>query len=120
MACARGAAFIVFGWKAIHSRYWVKGEGQGELVTDGIHSLSRHPQYAGFILMTFGLLVHWATLPLLVMWPVIVFQYYRLAKREELELEKEFGERFKEYKEKVPMFLPKIFNLRVLRAHSIG
>jgi protein-S-isoprenylcysteine O-methyltransferase Ste14 len=108
-----GATFIISGWRAIHSRYWVKGEGQGELVTDGIYSLSRHPQYAGFILMTFGLLVHWATLPLLVMWPVLVIQYYRLAKREELEMEEEFGERFREYKEKVPMFLPNLSNLRV-------
>jgi protein-S-isoprenylcysteine O-methyltransferase Ste14 len=108
-----GAAFIVFGWRAIHSKYWVKEEGQGELVTVGIYSLSRHPQYAGFILMTFGLLVHWATLPLLVMWPVLVIQYYRLAKREEIEMEEEFGESYREYMKKVPMFLPKLFNLRI-------
>ena len=63
--------------------------------------------------MTFGLLVHWATLPLLVMWPVLVVQYYRLAKREELELEEAFGESYREYKEIVPMFVPKLSNLRV-------
>ncbi len=99
-----GAALIFSGWKVIYSRYWRKEEG--ELVTDGIYAYSRHPQYAGFILMTLGLLVHWATLPLLVMWPILVVQYYHLARREEAEMEEVFGEAYREYKERVPMFIP--------------
>jgi protein-S-isoprenylcysteine O-methyltransferase Ste14 len=103
-----GAALIYLGWREIHSRYWAVEEGQGELVTDSVYSFSRHPQYAGFILMTFGLLVHWATLPLLIMWPILVVQYYRLARREEAEMEAEFGEEYRAYKGKVPMFLPSV------------
>ena len=45
--------------------------------------------------------------------PVLVVQYYRLAKREEVEMEEAFGESYREYKKRVPMFLPKLFNLRV-------
>lgn len=101
-----GAVLIFLGWRAVHRRYWAAGEGRGELVTDGVYSLSRHPQYAGFILMTLGLLVHWATLPLLVMWPILVIQYVRLARREEAEMEEEFGEAYREYRERVPMFFP--------------
>lgn len=101
-----GAALIILGWREIHSRYWAVEEGQGELVTDGVYSFSRHPQYAGFILMTFGLLVHWATLPLLIMWPLLVIQYIRLARKEEAEMEEEFGDAFREYRERVPMFIP--------------
>ncbi len=101
-----GAALIFLGWRDIHRRYWAAEEGSGELVTDGIYSLSRHPQYAGFILMTLGLLVHWATLPLLIMWPLLVIQYIRLARREEAEMEEEFGDAYKEYQERVPMFIP--------------
>jgi protein-S-isoprenylcysteine O-methyltransferase Ste14 len=56
--------------------------------------------------MTLGLLVHWATLPLLVMWPILVVQYVRLAKREEAEMEEQFGEDYREYRERTPMFLP--------------
>ncbi len=56
--------------------------------------------------MTLGLLVHWATIPLLIMWPILVFQYYRLAKKEEKEMENEFGEEYTKYKQKTPMFLP--------------
>ena len=101
-----GAALIILGWREIHRRYWAAEEGQGELVTDGVYSFSRHPQYAGFILMTLGLLVHWATLPLLIMWPILVVQYYRLARREETEMEEEFGEEYRLYRERVPMFMP--------------
>jgi protein-S-isoprenylcysteine O-methyltransferase Ste14 len=58
--------------------------------------------------MTFGLLVHWATLPLLIMWPILVVQYYRLARREEAEMEEEFGEEYRLYRERVSMFLPSL------------
>jgi protein-S-isoprenylcysteine O-methyltransferase Ste14 len=101
-----GAALIVLGWREVHRRYWAVEKGQGELVTDGVYSLSRHPQYTGFILMTLGLLIHWATLPLLIMWPILLVQYVRLARREETEMEEQFGEDYREYREKTPMFLP--------------
>ncbi len=101
-----GAALIILGWRAVYGRYWSKERGEGSLVTDGVYAYSRHPQYAGFVLMTLGLLIHWATLPLLVMWPILVVQYYRLAKREEAEMEKEFGDEYRSYRERTPMFFP--------------
>jgi len=79
---------------------------QGKLVTDGIYAYIRHPQYAGFMLVTLGLLVHWATIPLLIMWPILMVIYYRLAKREERGMEKEFGNQYLEYKRKTSMFFP--------------
>jgi len=101
-----GGMLIYRGWKAIYKEYWSMEEGEGKLVMEGIYSHMRHPQYTGFIFMTFGLLVHWATLPLLVMWPLLVIQYYRLARKEEKELEDEFGDWYRGYKERVPMFIP--------------
>jgi protein-S-isoprenylcysteine O-methyltransferase Ste14 len=101
-----GAYLVVQGWRNIHKYYWRNDEGKGTLVTNGIYTYIRHPQYTGFLLITLGLLVHWATIPLLVMWPILVLQYYRLAKREERKLEKEFGDKYKEYRKKVPMFIP--------------
>ena len=101
-----GAFFVVLGWKEIHKHYWSKEEGKGELVTGGIYAYARHPQYTGFLLMTLGLLVHWATIPLLIMWPILVFTYYRLAKKEEREMEKGFGDEYAEYKRKTSMFVP--------------
>lgn len=103
-----GGYLIYEGWRVIHREYWSKDPGEGRLVTEGIYSRVRHPQYTGFILMSFGLLVHWATLPLLVMWPLLVMQYYRLARREEAEMVTQFGDEYREYMSRVPMFLPRL------------
>lgn len=91
-------AIIALGWKKIY-----KSRG---LATDGIYSFVRHPQYLGiFLVVTVWALV-WPTLLTLLMWPILMFSYYRLAKREEYELALRFGEKYEEYKKRVPMFLP--------------
>lgn len=63
---------VVIGWRSIFRRYWSKEEGRGQLVTTGIYAHVRHPQYTGFQLITLGMLIEWATIPLLVMWPVLL------------------------------------------------
>ncbi len=89
------------GWSMIHASY-------GELVTGGVYRYVRHPQYLGLIVITVGLLIQWPTIITLVMWPVLILMYYRLAKREERGALEAFGERYEEYKLKTPMFLPYI------------
>ena len=113
-----GALFVILGWKEIHKHYWSKGEGNGTLVTGGIYAYARHPQYTGFLLVTLGLLVHWATIPLLIMWPILVLLYYRLAKREEREMEKEFGDKYVEYKRKTSMFMPFLLVKKTFKANQ--
>jgi protein-S-isoprenylcysteine O-methyltransferase Ste14 len=88
------------GWKKIH-------RAQGELVTDGIYAYVRHPQYSGLFLITIGMLIQWPTIITLVMWPILTYAYYRLALREEREVEEKFGEAYTEYKNMVPAFVPK-------------
>ncbi len=78
-----GVALVIVGWRVIHKRFWSKEEGEGELVIDGIYGYIRHPQYTGFMLVTLGMILDWATLPLLIMWPILVVVYYRLARMEE-------------------------------------
>ena len=41
-----------------------------------------------------------------VMWPILMFMYYRLARREEKEMEERFGDKYGDYRRKVPMFMP--------------
>jgi protein-S-isoprenylcysteine O-methyltransferase Ste14 len=103
-----GGLLIIQGWSVIYREYWSKDEGEARLVTDGVYSYVRHPQYVGFLLMTLGLLVHWATLPLLIMWPLLVKQYYNLAKMEESEMLEKFGEEYEAYMKKTPRFFPYI------------
>ena len=76
-----GMAMVVMGWRDIYKNYWSREEGKGKLVTTGIYSRVRHPQYTGFLLITLGMLAEWATLPLLIMWPILGVMYYRLAKK---------------------------------------
>jgi len=113
-----GAFFVILGWKDIHKYYWSKEEGKGTLVTGGIYGYGRHPQYTGFMLITLGLLVHWATIPLLIMWPILVLLYYRLAKREEREMEKEFGDKYVKYKRKTSMFIPFLLVKKTFKANQ--
>jgi protein-S-isoprenylcysteine O-methyltransferase Ste14 len=101
-----GAYLVILGWSHIHKHYWSKDTGKGTLITEGVYRYIRHPQYTGFILITLGLLIHWATIPLLIMWPILLLLYYRLALKEEQELEKEFGDKYREYRKRVPMFMP--------------
>jgi len=94
-----GILLVVLGWRQIYS-------ARQELVTTGLYAYVRHPQYLGFLTLTLGMMVQWATIPTLLMWPILFALYYRLAKQEEKEMEVKFGEKYREYKSKVSMFLP--------------
>lgn len=97
-----GVYIIYKGWRLIHE---AKGE---RLVSEGIYSYIRHPQYDGIFLVTVGFLIQWPTLITLIMWPILMVAYYRLAKREERDLEHQFGQRFVEYRRRVPAFIPRL------------
>jgi protein-S-isoprenylcysteine O-methyltransferase Ste14 len=95
-----GLLFVIAGWRYIY-------RSKEEIVIKGVYSYVRHPQYLGLILVTLGWLVHWPTIPTAAMWPIIVIMYYRLARKEESEMEERFVDRYLLYKENVPMFIPK-------------
>jgi len=110
-----GATLIIAGWRAIYRDYWSKDRGQGHLVTSGIYRFIRHPQYTGFACFTIGMMLEWATLPMLIMWPILAVMYYRLARAEEAEMHREFGAAYEQYAEETGMFLPtKVFRARRL------
>lgn len=96
-----GILLVIFGWKQIH-------DGKGQLVTTGLYAYVRHPQYIGFLLITLGMNIMWLTIITLAMWPVLVIVYYKLAKTEEKDAEAEFGEEFREYKRRVPGWIPRM------------
>lgn len=95
-----GFYLVYKGWKLIHD------SKQDQLITEGIYSYIRHPQYSGLFLVTLGFFIQWPTLITLFMWPILMFTYYRLSMREERNLAAKFGEKFSEYKKIVPAFFP--------------
>ncbi|MFC1486346.1 methyltransferase family protein [Thermoproteota archaeon] len=98
-----GMLLVIFGWKNIFRT-------KNQLVTTGIYNYVRHPQYLGFLLITLGMNVLWVTFSTLILWPILAFLYYRLAKEEDKQMEEKFGEEFLKYRNKIPMFIPKIRN----------
>lgn len=100
-----GIFFVVFGWRRIF-------RAKGNLVTTGIYSYTRNPQYFGLLLISGGIDFLWPTFTTIIMWPILVFLYVRLAKEEEEILEAKFGQEYVKYHEEVPRFLPKYTKLK--------
>lgn len=92
-------SLLAVGWATIHG-------GRGELVNRGIYRHLRHPQYLGLILMILAFNIQWPTLPTLVMGPILIVMYVRLARREDQDLAAAFGKTYLDYAACTPAFLP--------------
>jgi protein-S-isoprenylcysteine O-methyltransferase Ste14 len=54
-----------------------------------------------------GFLIQWPTVLTVLMFPVLVVMYWRLALREEQEAENAFGDAYRRYAKRVPRFIPR-------------
>lgn len=102
-----GGGLVVAGWARIYRDAWSRNEAEIRLVHEGVYRYLRHPQYTGLMLIATGALFQWATIPLLILWPVLVYQYVALARREERELAARFGEAWHAYHRTTGMFTPR-------------
>ena len=84
-----------------------EAQRQGRLARTGVYARVRHPQYIAFVLIMFGFLLQWPTLLTLLMFPVLVVMYARLAHNEEQESGRRFGQAWQEYAQHVPRFIPR-------------
>lgn len=101
---AGGFILIATAWQVLH-----EARREGKLATNGPYARLRHPQYAGFVLVMIGFFLQWPTLVTGLMLPVLLIMYWRLARREEREVEAEFGELYRRYADRVPAFIPRLF-----------
>ncbi len=97
--------FFMLGTRLSRSKDWgFMGDDSGEtLFTGGPYAYTRHPYYAGAILVGVGLyfqLNYWLAL---LMIPVIFFIAY-VIKKEDAFLAQRFGQAFVDYKKKVGVF----------------
>lgn len=102
-----GFLILASAWNVLHA-----AQKAGGLASTGWYERVRHPQYLAFIIIMFGFLLQWPTIPTLVMFPVLVVVYIKLAKSEELKALEEFGEEYQSYMDKTPAFIPTVIHRR--------
>ena len=93
-----GTIFIIAGWYTLY-----KNIKKVDLVTTGLYSYSRHPQYFGFILIIIGWLVGWPTILTTIFALILIYKYIRVCKVEEKELA--HIEEYQNYKNNVPFLI---------------
>jgi protein-S-isoprenylcysteine O-methyltransferase Ste14 len=98
-----GFILLASTWKVLHA-----AQRENRLATTGPYARVRHPQYAGFVLIMTGFLLQWPTLVTLVMYPILVFMYARLALREEREARAQFGVDYERYAAHTPRLFPRL------------
>lgn len=107
--------FIVAGFWLLASAWKVLYAAQrsGILATTGAYARIRHPQYVGFVLIMLGFLFQWPTIVTLTLFPLLVFMYWRLARREERDALAMFEEEYRHYMNEVPAYIPRLISRSV-------
>ena len=101
-----GAWFGVKG--VIHTSLKVAETHRAErIVTTGVYSSVRHPQYFGGLLAHIGFSFLFSGMYSLLVTPLVIAVVYIISWKEEKELIKEFGQEYEDYKSRVPMLIPK-------------
>jgi protein-S-isoprenylcysteine O-methyltransferase Ste14 len=103
-------AFIGSGFWLLSNAWNVLYHAQRRqvLATQGPYARIRHPQYVAFVLVLLGFLLQWPTLLTLLMFPVLLVMYGRLAVTEEHEMQARFGAAFEHYAAQTPRFIPRL------------
>lgn len=103
IALAGGFILLASAWRVLYAAQKTKA-----LATSGPYAYVRHPQYLAFILIMVGFLLQWPTLLTVVMFPVLVGMYMRLAHREEREVATELGPTWAAYAAVTPRWIPRL------------
>lgn len=104
-----GAGFwlLAAAWRVLYA-----AQKTQVLASSGPYARLRHPQYAAFILIMSGFLFQWPTILTLLMFPILVYMYIRLARTEEAEVRAAFGEQYARYAAVTPAFFPRLERTR--------
>ncbi|MCP1644977.1 protein-S-isoprenylcysteine O-methyltransferase Ste14 [Pseudomonas citronellolis] len=105
------ASYVLLGYRfCLLSKAWqvlYDAQRRSVLATTGPYARIRHPQYVAFVMILLGLLLQWPTLLTLLMFPVLLVMYGRLAMTEEAERGTRFAAQFERYAQATPRFVPR-------------
>ena len=96
-----GFWLLAASWRVLY-----QAQRKRALASSGPYARIRHPQYAAFVIIMFGFLLQWPTLVTLIMFPILVVLYVRLAHTEEQYALQEFGDEYRCYRARTPAFFP--------------
>jgi protein-S-isoprenylcysteine O-methyltransferase Ste14 len=100
-----GFMLLASAWRVL---YQAQVQVQHRVATTGPYARIRHPQYVGFVIIMFGFLLQWPTVVTLLMFPILLVVYARLARQEERDSIREFGAEYDRYRAGVPAFIPEL------------
>jgi protein-S-isoprenylcysteine O-methyltransferase Ste14 len=83
-------------------------EEKTELKTNGVYRISRNPLYVGAFLMCAGSCLFAIHLVNFVLFAITFGVHHQIVRKEEQFLEKRFGQRWLEYKARVPRYVGRI------------
>jgi protein-S-isoprenylcysteine O-methyltransferase Ste14 len=107
-----GLALVLWARLALEKMYFVSTSFSAQLyaghklITHGPFAFVRHPMYLGLVIAALGSLMLYltrTTLAYVIFVPMIILR----ARREEIALKEEFGEKWQAYCRQVPAFWPK-------------
>ena len=113
---------LIFAGFVLLANSWgilYEAQRRQEIASSGPYARVRHPQYVGFVAIMLGFLLQWPTLLTLAMFPVLVYMYVRLARREERDALAQFGAAYQAYMGQVPAFFPRLWPRAPGGRHSI-
>ena len=108
-----GFLLLAASWRVLFA-----AQRERRLATTGPYAYVRHPQYIAFIAIMFGFLLQWPTLITVVMFPILVLMYVRLARREERDVRVEMGAAWHDYAARTPAFVPRLRSLKLGGRHA--
>jgi protein-S-isoprenylcysteine O-methyltransferase Ste14 len=85
----------------------------------GLYAIVRHPQYLGLAVAALGLALMWPRFLTLVLYAIMLWLYYLLARDEERRMLNRFGDSYRAYLDRTGMLLPRPVEQLFRPAHTL-
>ncbi|HBP01221.1 MAG: hypothetical protein UY41_C0012G0020 [Candidatus Moranbacteria bacterium GW2011_GWE1_49_15] len=105
-------AYFFIGSIIVNRKAALSVDSIDRLVTEGVYGMVRHPIYSADIFLSWGFLLVFPDLKVLVsvIWLTLVLAYWMVL--EENALEEKFGREYREYEKNVPMVIPEFKKIK--------